>query len=283
VSQQLVSSSSCPVALRRGPFRSTRGFTLVELLVVIGIIAVLIGILLPALSKARAAGNLVACASNLRQVSLAHQMYEQDYKGRYIVEWTDGPLWPYLLKPYFGKLPASGSIGSTEVRDKILKCPVAMDKPTDDGDKSPTMSPNQAFFTTHSTFGKVEASYGMNRWLYDDTRKWTGGVPSSTSKKYWMYNFPNTNVFGLAKASRGDIPLFFDCRWREARPDKNTEGYFPADNSSEMSLVATNRHGRKVNVTFVDGSTRTMDVNQLWALKWYPGWVTPDPLPRTPW
>jgi len=87
------------------PARSVRAFTLVELLVVIGIIAVLIGILLPALSKARASANLVACSSNLRQLNLCMMMYEQDYKGKLVVEWTDGPLWPYLLKPYFGKLP----------------------------------------------------------------------------------------------------------------------------------------------------------------------------------
>jgi prepilin-type N-terminal cleavage/methylation domain-containing protein/prepilin-type processing-associated H-X9-DG protein len=66
----------------RSSNRTARAFTLVELLVVIGIIAILIAILLPALSKSRESARRAACLSNLRQVHLAFSLYAGNYKDQ---------------------------------------------------------------------------------------------------------------------------------------------------------------------------------------------------------
>ncbi|MGN6626385.1 MAG: type II secretion system protein [Tepidisphaeraceae bacterium] len=101
--------------------RHIRGFTLVELLVVIGIIAVLISILLPSLQKARFTAQTIKCLSNVRQLSTAVMMYCNDNKGYYPRAGQQGTNptgslhWTTLIFKYAGSNP------------RVFECPVITD------------------------------------------------------------------------------------------------------------------------------------------------------------
>jgi prepilin-type N-terminal cleavage/methylation domain-containing protein/prepilin-type processing-associated H-X9-DG protein len=78
--------------------RKRSAFTLVELLVVIGIIAVLISILLPAMSRAWASAKTTACTSNLREIGNAYRMYANDNRDHYPDKFTLGN-WGFRRRP----------------------------------------------------------------------------------------------------------------------------------------------------------------------------------------
>ncbi len=106
-----IAANKVPMAGAKGGRRS--GFTLVELLVVIGIIAVLISILLPSLSKARKAANSLVCASSMRQISTFMIMYTTQYKGAIPGNgWTSGA---FLKTPKSTKVIPYGDANCPEI------------------------------------------------------------------------------------------------------------------------------------------------------------------------
>jgi len=187
------------------------GFTLIELLVVISIIALLVSILMPALSSARKQARTVVCLANLHQWGQMFYMYSEDNDGDFITvgqsSW-DHARWLRVMYPYYKQ-------------KDIVICPEAdefKDCPELDRYGDGSVLEGRTFIAWRYTFepsqtgwehGTLTGSYGMNVaacQLYRGVNSLWG----HHREEFWG---------GLNKIHRpGEVPLFLDCMWHGAQP-----------------------------------------------------------------
>ena len=172
--------------------RTKTGFTLVELLVVIGIIALLISILLPSLTQARRAANQVKCASSLKQIGLAFAMYENQYRGFWPVAVHDFrntkiPLptgvelrWYDRLAPFITSVQMDTYTDIVKIRENsvLWGCP--------------EWRANTAGFALSSS-DDVRPGYGMTYYASDFFERAVNAVSGDEFQESYAYLTPNNN------------------------------------------------------------------------------------------
>ncbi|HUV05231.1 MAG TPA: type II secretion system protein [Armatimonadota bacterium] len=182
--------------------QSTIGFTLIELLVVIGIIGVLASILFPVLASARRAGYKAKCASNLRQLAMANQMYSQDYDGRFVPAACDifasgGGHWRWhgwRPSPSAAFDPEKGPLWQYLGRSSGLKICPAMDA-------SDSYSPN-AFEAGCGGYGYNDDYIGGSYWKYG----WSDMRSSTVAARVCHVRNPSRTVMFTDTAIAQDYP-----------------------------------------------------------------------------
>jgi len=252
--------------------RRTSGFSLVELLVVIGIIVLLIAILLPVVNRIRAISRSTKCLANLQQWGHSYEMYLNANNNKPISE-VDGAghlRWWEVLSPY-----------NDNVRTSLL-CPDAYEPragaPVPDGDKA-WISWGSAFaawraaskWSSGRVFGNdYFGSYCINAWTFHHR-------PRNMQQLY--IRFP------ARQAAR--IPLLGDSMAVWAVPttgDPVPTNLIDPERDARGGIggYCIDRHQMAVNVVFLDGHGEHVPLAGLWQLKWTENSVPRDVVVPTP-
>lgn len=100
--------------------RGSRGFTLIELMIVIAIMAILSALMVPNFVRARSVGQLVACKSNLKSIATAMEVYAIDHKGRYPNALSDLAI---ASQQYLVKIPVCPAVMADTYSSTYSMCP----------------------------------------------------------------------------------------------------------------------------------------------------------------
>ena len=231
-----------PLRMMRAPAApppARLAFTLVELLVVIGIIAVLIGILMPALSAARAQANQLKCATNLRNLGHVMQQYASDYKGLIPRDYTHGNV---------------RHIFWAEVYAKYLNRPIPPSPPGNPA-RGATLAPYLVKIATYQcpSFPRPEQplDYVTNGW---DKYALTG----QTQGLFRVTKLVRSSETVFATEANANRPTHeFDLH------DVWHVNHLPSGPTAERRILDDQRHRGKANCVYLDGHVESRPFKSL--------------------